>query len=272
MTSSTVSSVRRKAVWVLFFFATNILSLALNLVVSSIVRRIGLIKTMVFTHVPASTTQAPIPLPSNLIIAMAMLAFRSTTNSKDQAPRQAFLAGAVLPTERTVVMGIVNAVKTLSQSLGPVVTGALAQRSKFRVAFVIAGGLKIVCNILMLAMPLGYRIQEERTEEQSTRQEVEREEPTDNSPPSKIEMKRYGTEPRVLRGVWQCHLTEACLPEKQARPKCRLWEGKIALHPNEGAAKVVRQSGSDGQDGCQNLQRFSRLHDAQLTVFSNGLI
>jgi hypothetical protein len=45
-----------------------------------------------------------------------MLTFRSTTNSKDQAPRQAFLAGAVLPTERTVVMGIVNAVKILSQS------------------------------------------------------------------------------------------------------------------------------------------------------------
>lgn len=62
-------------------------------------------------------------------------------------------------------MGIVNAVKTLSQSLGPVVTGALAQRSKFRVAFVIAGGLKIVCNILMLAMPLGYRTQEKRVEE-----------------------------------------------------------------------------------------------------------
>src|ERR1700733_14966796 len=57
MTSSTVSSVRRKAVWVLFFFATNILSLALNPVASSIVRRIGLIKTMVFAHIPASTTQ-----------------------------------------------------------------------------------------------------------------------------------------------------------------------------------------------------------------------
>jgi hypothetical protein len=52
MTSLTVSSVRRKAVWVLFFFATNILSLALNLVASSIVRRIGLIKTMVFHPYP----------------------------------------------------------------------------------------------------------------------------------------------------------------------------------------------------------------------------
>jgi hypothetical protein len=53
-----------------------------------------------------------------------------------QAPRQAFLATAVPPGEPTIVMGIANVVKTLSQSLGPVVTGALAQRGKFWVAFV----------------------------------------------------------------------------------------------------------------------------------------
>lgn len=57
----------------------------------------------------------------------------------------------------TVVMGIVNVVKTLSQSLGPVVTGALAQRGKFWAAFLIAGSLKIVYDTLMLAMFLGYR-------------------------------------------------------------------------------------------------------------------
>jgi hypothetical protein len=62
----------------------------------------------------------------------------------DQAPRQAFLAAAVLLGERTVVMGIVNVVKTLSKSLGPVATSALARRDKFWVAFVIAGSLKIV--------------------------------------------------------------------------------------------------------------------------------
>jgi hypothetical protein len=79
-------------------------------------------------------------------------------------------------------MGIVDVVKTLSQRLGPVVTGASAPGSKFRVAFVIAVDLKIVYDILMIAMFLGYRTQEERAEEQSTRQEAEREEPTDSSP------------------------------------------------------------------------------------------
>ena len=148
------------------FFVTNILSSASNLVASSIARRIGLIKTMVFTHVPASIALALIPLPSNVIIAIILLIFRSSTNSMDQAPRQAFLAAAVLPGERTAVMGTVNVVKTLSQSLGPVVTGALAGRGKFWIAFVVAGCLKIAYDIMMLAMFLGYRTQEERAEQQ----------------------------------------------------------------------------------------------------------
>jgi MFS family permease len=164
------------------FFSTNVISSASNLVASSIARRIGFIKTMVFTHVPASVALALIPLPSNVIAAMTLLIFRSSTNSMDQAPRQAFLAAAVLPSERTAVMGIVNVVKTLSQSLGPVATGALAGRGKFWIAFVISGGLKIVYDILMLAMFLGYRTQEERAQEQDTEaEEAEREDSVDET-------------------------------------------------------------------------------------------
>ena len=148
------------------FFVTNIVSSASNLVASSIARRIGLIKTMVFTHMPASVALALIPFPSQVIIAMILLIFRSSTASMDQAPRQAFLAAAVLPAERTAVMGIVNVVKTLSQSLGPVVTGVLAGRGKFWVSFVAAGSLKIAYDVLLLGMFLGYRTQEERAEAQ----------------------------------------------------------------------------------------------------------
>ena len=164
------------------FFVTNILSSASNLVASSIARRIGLVKTMVFTHVPASVALALIPIPSNVGIAMALLIFRSSTNSMDQAPRQAFLAAAVLPGERTAVMGIVNVVKTLSQSVGPVITGWLAGKGKFWIAFVVAGCGKLVYDILMLGMFLGYRTQEERAEERvEATEEEEREEGTDET-------------------------------------------------------------------------------------------
>jgi len=106
---------------------------------------------------------------------MALLIFRSSTQAMDQAPRQAFLAAVVLPAERTAVMGIVNVVKTLSQSVGPVVTGTLAEMGKFWVALVLAGSLKVGYDVGMLAMFLGHRTREEMAEEEVAEEE-EREE------------------------------------------------------------------------------------------------
>lgn len=146
------------------FFVTNLISSASNLVASSIAKRIGLIKTMVFTHLPSAICLSLIPLPSNVVWAMTLLVLRSSTQSMDQAPRQAFLAAAVLPSERTAVMGVVNVVKTLSQSAGPVVTGWLAGMGRFWIAFVVAGAMKASYDLGMLRMFLGYKTQEERAE------------------------------------------------------------------------------------------------------------
>lgn len=152
------------------FFVANILSSVSMLVASSISKRIGLIKTMVFTHLPSAIFLALIPLPNNVIPAMAYLFLRSSMQSMDQAPRQAFLAAAVLPSERTAVMGVVNVVKTLSQSGGPVATGGLAGAGKFWIAFLIAGTLKIGYDLSMLKMFLGYKSREEEYDERETTQ------------------------------------------------------------------------------------------------------
>lgn len=147
------------------FFGLNLLSSASNLVASSIARRIGLIQTMVLTHIPASLALSLYPFPASVAVVIALMVFRASTNSMDQAPRQAFLASAVLPAERTAVMGLVNVIKTLSQSLGPVITGILSGGGRFWIAFVVAGALKLAYDVLMLAMFLGYRTQEERAEQ-----------------------------------------------------------------------------------------------------------
>ena len=65
----------------------------------------------------------------------------------DVAPRSAFLAEIIRPEERTALMGIINMVKTASQSFGPLVTGALAGQRLFWVAFVMAGSLKATYDI-----------------------------------------------------------------------------------------------------------------------------
>ena len=148
------------------FFVTNILSSGSSLVASSVAKRIGLVKTMVFTHLPAAVLLALIPLPSKVGPSMLFLIIRASINSMDQAPRQAFLSTVVLPAERTAVMGFVNVVKTFSQSGGPIVTGWLSGIGRMWIAFIIAGALKGTYDLLMLKMFVSYKSREEKAEEQ----------------------------------------------------------------------------------------------------------
>ena len=161
------------------FSATNLVAAACGLVASSIAKRIGNVKAMVFTHLPSSIWLALIPFPSNVRLAMAFLILRSSTASMDQAPRQAFLSAVVLPSERTAVMGVVNVVKTLSQSIGPYATGWLAGTNKFWVAFLVAGAMKASYDLGMLGMFLGFKSREDQDLEQrvpSEDEEIERDE------------------------------------------------------------------------------------------------
>ncbi|GAB7353423.1 hypothetical protein MBLNU459_g3894t1 [Dothideomycetes sp. NU459] len=123
-----------------------------NIFASSISKRIGFINTMVFTHLPSAVFLAMVPAPHSLGLTIAFLVLRSTLASMDQAPRSAFLSAVVLPTERTAVMGVVNTVKTMAQSGGPVVTGVLAGEGRFWIAFVAAGALKASYDLGLLAI------------------------------------------------------------------------------------------------------------------------
>ncbi|KAK7539941.1 major facilitator superfamily domain-containing protein [Phyllosticta citribraziliensis] len=121
-----------------------------NAFASPLSRRIGLVRTMAFTHLPSAFFLALFPAPRGLRASAALLVARALLASMDQAPRSAFLSAVVLPTERTAVMGIVNVVKTLSQSAGPSFTGLLAGGRRFWVAFVVAGALKAAYDVGLL--------------------------------------------------------------------------------------------------------------------------
>lgn len=108
------------------FFITGILSAVSSLLAASLSKRIGLVNTMVFTHLPSALALALIPVPSSLTWAIAFLVVRSSMASMDIAPKAAFLSAVVLPDERTAVMGFISMVRTASQSCGPVITGVLA--------------------------------------------------------------------------------------------------------------------------------------------------
>lgn len=97
---------------------------------------------------------------------MMFIILRSCTQSMDVAPRSAFLAAVVLPRERTAIMGFINLVKTSAQSMGPLITGVLAEKNLFWVAFLMAGSLKATYDLGMLAVFAGHKSREEREEEE----------------------------------------------------------------------------------------------------------
>lgn len=105
---------------------------------------------MVFTHLPSTIALSLIPIPSALPLALAFLILRSCSQSMDVAPRSAFLAAALPKAQRTAIMGLINVVKTCTQSLGPLLTGILAEHQVFGHSFIIAGVLKAVYDIGIL--------------------------------------------------------------------------------------------------------------------------
>ncbi|KAM0457988.1 hypothetical protein ACHAPV_001355 [Trichoderma viride] len=144
------------------FFVTSITSACSMLVASSLAKRFGNIKTMVFTHLPSSIFLSLIPAFSDVRLSLLFLWLRSSTASMDVAPRAAFLAAVIKPSERTAIMGIINVCKTVGTSLGPFLTGTLADHGLFWVAFVTAGCLKVSYDLGILAV---FRNHERRAAE-----------------------------------------------------------------------------------------------------------
>jgi hypothetical protein len=121
-------------------------------------RKIGLINTMVFTHVPSSAAVLVFPLPPAFWMTAGLLLVRAGLNNMDQAPRSAFIAAVVKPEERTAVMGITAMIRTLAAMAGPSVTGALAAGNNFWVAFVVAGVCRLCYDFGLYAMFVNMKL------------------------------------------------------------------------------------------------------------------
>lgn len=129
-----------------------ILSSISTIFAAPLARRLGLINTMVFTHLPSSAAVLLFPTPSSIILTAALFFLRTGLNNMDQAPRTAFIAAVVRPEERTAVMGITSMLRTLASTAGPSVTGLLAGNDSFWIAFVVAGALRIAYDLGLWAM------------------------------------------------------------------------------------------------------------------------
>jgi MFS family permease len=132
----------------LVFFGVGLLQAASSVIAGWLGARIGLLNTMVFSHLPSNVLLALIPLAPSLLVAVALLLGRSALSQMDVPARQAYVAALVDPAERTAAAAYTNAARHVVRPAGP----ALASVSMGMAAglpFVVAGGLKAVYDVAL---------------------------------------------------------------------------------------------------------------------------
>ncbi len=134
------------------FFWAGIFSALSYLAAIRIARRFGLVNTMVFTHLPANILLILIPFMPTLGWAIALLLARSFLSQMDVPTRSSYVMAVVPPAERAAAASITLVPRSLAAAAGPVLAGYLLSISSFGWPLVIAGGLKIIYDILLLRM------------------------------------------------------------------------------------------------------------------------
>jgi MFS family permease len=134
----------------LFFFA-NLIAGFSSLAAARIAARFGLLRTMVFTHLPSNVLLILVPLMPNVELAIAVLLTRFTISQMDVPTRQSYVMAVVPPHQRSAAAGITGVARTIGAALAPLVaTPLVATASVASLPFFIAGGLKIVYDLALL--------------------------------------------------------------------------------------------------------------------------
>ena len=144
------------------FFATNLVAGVSALFAARIAKRIGLINTMVFTHIPSNILLCLVPLMPTLPLAITMLILRFSISQMDVPTRQSYTMAVVSEDERSAASGVTTIARSVGASVSPVFTGFfLASPTLLSLPFLLAGGLKIVYDILVYGSFRGLKPPEE---------------------------------------------------------------------------------------------------------------
>jgi len=132
------------------FFAANVLAGLSALVASRLAARIGLVNTMVLTHLPSNVLLILIPLMPTLPLAIFVLLLRFSISQMDVPTRQSYTMAVVSPEERAAASGVTGVARTVGAAVSPLLAGLLfAHASSIDVPFYIAGSLKITYDLLL---------------------------------------------------------------------------------------------------------------------------
>ncbi len=132
------------------FFGANILAGVSALLAAGIAKRIGLINTMVFTHIPSNVLLCLVPLMPDLGWAIAVLLLRFSISQMDVPTRQSYTMAVVAPDERSAASGVTSIARSIGAAISPALSGIfLASPVLLSAPFFVAGGLKIAYDLLL---------------------------------------------------------------------------------------------------------------------------
>jgi MFS family permease len=132
------------------FFGANILAAVSALTAAKLASRIGLINTMVFTHLPSNVLLILVPLMPNVYLAILMLLLRFSISQMDVPTRQSYVMAVVEPDERSAAAGVTAVARSVGAAISPsLATMLLAGHVMMALPFFIGGGLKIIYDLLL---------------------------------------------------------------------------------------------------------------------------
>jgi MFS family permease len=130
------------------FFAVNIIAGVSSLFAARIAEKIGLVNTMVFTHLPSNILLIILPLMPTLELAVILLLLRFSISQMDVPTRQAYTMAVVSPDERSAASGITTITRSVGASISPSLSGIfLSNPLLINFPFFFAGGLKIIYDL-----------------------------------------------------------------------------------------------------------------------------
>jgi MFS family permease len=133
------------------FCATGLVGALSQLVSPALARRIGLVRTMVYTHLPANLLLIAAGLAPSARLAIACLVLRASLSQMDVPARQAYVMAVVPPEERSAAASVTNVPRSLAAAIPPLFTGMMLGRSAIGWPLVCGGVLKAAYDLLLLA-------------------------------------------------------------------------------------------------------------------------
>ncbi len=143
-----------------FFFVTGLLAAGSQLAAPLVARRIGLLNTMVYTHIPANLCLVAAALVPTLPLALGLLFVRSALSQMDVPTRTAFVMAVVTPAERAAASSFTAVPRSLAAAASPTLAGVWMAAGWLAAPLLACGGLKIAYDLLLLFAFRGVELEE----------------------------------------------------------------------------------------------------------------